>query len=84
MEQQELNKREKEYSSITKLDFMKSSKEDQLKYLIEYKMPGYVLSLEFEYAEKLKNFLVKFQKKDFNLDNNLDLQSYMDMLRIIF
>lgn len=69
---------------MNKLEFLKASKQEQLEFLVENKLAGYVLSGEFELAEKLKKFLVKFQKKDFNLDNNLDLQSFMDMLKLIF
>lgn len=69
---------------MDKLTFLKSSKEEQLNFLSEVKLAGYVLSQEFELAEMMKNFLVKYQKKDFNLDNNVDSQEFMNMLKLVF
>jgi hypothetical protein len=69
---------------MNNIEFLKSTKHDQLRFLIEDKLSSFVLDSEYEKAEQLRKFIVKYQSKDFSLDDNSDLQSYMGMLKLVF
>lgn len=66
-----------------KLNFLKSSKQEQLKYLTG-RLKTYVEDEDYETASKLKDLIIEYQSKSFSLDNVYDLKNYMIMLKIVF